>query len=112
MIVEKAISLQELKQIAAGGFGNMVKAVVDLERRVMAVDGHLHSDLEAALLEDGSQSRHLWGINFYPDVPGEGFVEFDSMINLRPAQGNTSRGVDSGSTQAAIRALVGTLVTR
>jgi len=93
-------------------FGNMVKAVVDVKREIMAVDAELHADEEAYLLEQGSDQRDLWGINLYPEVSGDDFVEFDSMINLRPAQGNRSRGVEDAKTQEKIRSIVSTLVTR
>ena len=79
----------------AAMFKNMVKAVVDIEREVIAVDSELHSDLEALLLDNGSLQKNLWGINLYPDSDEEGFVEFDSVINLKPSQKNMSRGVDN-----------------
>ena len=88
--------------MAADTFGDMVKAVVDVERELIAIEAELHSDLEAALLEDGSQQKNLWGINFYPDMPGDGFVEFDSMINMRPSQGNKSRSVQYAQIRAKI----------
>ncbi|OGW90571.1 MAG: hypothetical protein A3D28_00770 [Omnitrophica bacterium RIFCSPHIGHO2_02_FULL_63_14] len=110
-LITKAIPLDTVRHMAAAGFGNMVKAVVDVERGLLAVDAELHADLEAALLQDGSRQQDLWGINLYPDAPGDEFLEFDSMINLRPSQGNTSRGVEDERRRAAIRALVGRLVT-
>jgi Protein of unknown function (DUF5674) len=94
-IVDAAISLTELKAMAQGRFGNMVKAVVDVERRIMAVDGELHADEEAILLENGSRQENLWGINIYPELEGSDRIEFDSVINIRPSQGNRSRGVDN-----------------
>jgi len=81
--------------MATAMFGNMVKAVCDINREIIAVDAELHSDLEALLLEDGSKQKDLWGINYYPDAEENEFVEFDSMINLRPSQGNNSRGVEN-----------------
>lgn len=76
----------------------------------MAIGGELHSDEEAALLDDGSKQSDLWGINLYPGEQGEGFIEFDSMINVKPAQGNPSRDVMDASTRARIRAAVTHLV--
>jgi len=93
-IIKELLTLDELNQMALK-FGNMVKAVVDVERELLAVDGELHSDLEALLLEAGSKQRNLWGINLYPELKSEEFVEFDSMINMRPSQGNMSRGVEN-----------------
>lgn len=102
-IVTDAISRADLVAIAAGQFGDMVKVVVDVDRGVMAVGAELHSDEEAALLEDGSEQSSLWGINLYPVEHGEAFVEFDSMINVRPSQGSRTRGVENASLQARIR---------
>ena len=73
--------------------------------------GELHADEESVLLERGSRQSGLWGINLYPDAyPGEDWVEFDSMINSRPGQGNRSRSVDDPHTQEEIRAVVARLV--
>ena len=105
-ILDKQITLEELKETAAGSFGDMVKAVVDTERVLLAIDAELHSDLEALLLGNGSAQHNLWGINLYPDLAGVDLVEFDSLINLRPSNGNTSRGVDDESTRGKIRSVV------
>jgi len=105
-IIAKTITITELKTIAGELFGDMVKAVVDVERQVLAIDAELHADLEAVLLQDGSKQSNLWGINFYPDVRGEDFLEFDSMINVRPSQGNRSRGVEDKNLQKKIIQIV------
>jgi hypothetical protein len=93
IIVDKEITIQELREMAEKMFGKMIKAVVDGEKSIMAVDAELHADAEAYLLENGSNQRNLWGINLYPEVHGDDFIEFDSMTNLRPSQGNRSRGL-------------------
>lgn len=105
-ILEKIVTMDELKKIAADTFGDLVKAVVDINRELIALDAELHSDLEALLLENGAQQNNLWGINFYPDLKGEDFVEFDSMINMRPSQGNISRGIDNETTRQKIIEIV------
>jgi len=76
------------------------------------VDAELHADQETLLLESGSRQQDLWGINFYPDVPGDDWLEYDSMINLRPATGNRSRGVDDPAVRERIREIVTRLVRR
>ena len=101
-IVEKKISLDHLKQIAKERFGDMVKAVVDVERGIMAVGGELHADEEALLLEQGSKQENLWGINLYLEKPKSEWLEFDSMINIRPGQNNLSRSVENTEIQKAI----------
>lgn len=87
-------------------FGDMVKAVVDIDRELIAVDAELHSDLEALLLQDGSKQKNLWGINLYPEMQGDEFVEFDSMINMRPSQDNRSRGVEDENIRKQILKIV------
>ncbi len=104
------VSRMELRQMAVGLFGDLIKAVVDVERGIMAIDAELHSDEEALLIENGSDQNKLWGINLYPELDGEGFLEYDSMINLRPSQGNRSRGVESPETRAQIESIVAGLV--
>ena len=106
------IPLDELRRLAAERFGDLVKAVVDLERRILLVDADLHADQEAELLAGGSLQQHLWGINLDPDLAESDWLEFDSMINLRPSFGNRSRGVDDPATRERIAALVRELVRR
>ena len=105
-IINDRLTRPELQEMAAKIFGNLVKAVVDIDRKILAVDAELHSDLEALLLQEGSHQKYLWGINLYPEIPGEDFIEFDSMINLRPSQGNKSRGVDNEDIRKKIIAVV------
>jgi hypothetical protein len=109
-ILTAPISLDEVRRMAREQFGDFVKAVVDVERGVMAVGGDLHADEEAVLLEDGARQADLWGINLYPDRVGADLIEFDSMINVRPAQGNRSRGVEDAGTRQKIQDIVRRLV--
>ena len=78
----------------------------------MAVDSELHADLEKFLIENGSYQENLWGINIYPDLEDEDFVEFDAMINIRPRQNNRSRGVEDPSLRKFIFNIVGNLIQR
>lgn len=106
-----SIGVRELETMAENMYGDLVKAVVDVAKRTMVVDAGLHVDEEQLLLEAGSAQGDLWGINLYPDSYGEeDFVEFDSMINIRPAQGNRSRSVDDANVRALILEIVGEIV--
>ena len=111
-IVEENISIHELKKMASKMFGNLVKAVVDVEKNILIVDAELHSDQEAYLLQLGSKQENLWGINIYPELPIEERVEFDSMINLRPSQGNNARGVESEEIQKKILNIVNSKIKK
>ena len=109
-IVRDTFSRDELTEIAKGQFGDMVKAVVDVEHRIIAIGGELHSDEEAVLLDQGSAQRYLWGINLYPGKPPDQWIEFDSMINVRPSGGNRSRYVESPEIREAINKIVNQLI--
>lgn len=96
----------QLRTMAERSFGGLVKAVVDVKLDLLAIDADMHSDLEALLLDGGSAQADLWGINLYPDLPPDSFLEFDSMINVRPSNGNVTRGVDDRETRLAVAAVV------
>jgi hypothetical protein len=103
-IVREPITLDEIRSLARSQFGDFVKAVVDVGLGLMAIGGELHADEEALLLEQGSRQVDLWGINIYiyPDRVGTDRIEFDSMINVRPSQGNRSRSVEDPALRQQI----------
>ncbi len=108
-LVDTSITMAELHSMAEGRFGDLVKPVVDVRRNIMAVDADLHSDEEALLLENGSAQADLWGINLYPGLSSADWIEFDSLINIRPSRGNRSRGVDDPGIQTRIVDVVNSL---
>lgn len=86
---------------------NAIKAAVDIKKELLAVDSPMHYDCEQLLLENGSNQEDIWGINLYLDSDNiDDLIEFDSMINIRPAQGNRSRSVEDPEVQAKIKAVV------
>lgn len=91
--------------------GCMVKGVVDVDKGFLAIDAQLHADLEQLFLENGSLQDSLWGINLYPEDEGEDFIEFDSMINIRPRQNNRTRGVEDPETRQKITEVVQRWIT-
>lgn len=110
--VDKTVDLARLEKMAKEKFGNLVKAAVDVEKEVMVIDGELHADEEALLLERGSKQENIWGINLYPGKKGKDFIEFDSVINVRPTTGNLSRDVEDKKVRKKIREIVKKLVKR
>lgn len=111
-IIENPITIAALTLMAEAGFGEMIKAVVDVDLQLISIDAELHADLEAQLLENGSSQASLWGINYYPEIEDEDFIEYDSMINIRPAQGNRSRGVEDESIRRKIVAITNKWIIR
>ena len=88
----------------------MIKVVVDIDQNIMAINGELHSDQEAVLLKNGSKQSSLWGINIYPEVSKDSWIEFDSMINIRPRDNNKSRSVENENIQKRIVGIVNSLI--
>ena len=111
-LIDKSTTLNELKKLSSRMFGSLVKAVVDIKKEIMVVDAALHADEETYLLNVGSQQDDLWGINLYPDLKGENFIEFDSMINVRPRLNNYSRGVEDEKIRQKIIKIVKKLVKK
>jgi hypothetical protein len=109
-VIRDTVTRNDLREMARQQFGDMVKAVVDVEQGTMAIAGELHSDEEAILLDQGSLQQNLWGINLYPEKPAEEWIEFDSMINVRPSEGNRSRYVESAEIREAVIKIVHRLV--
>jgi len=104
------ISKQDLALIAQNHFANMVKAIVDIKKEIILIDAKLHADEEAYLIQQGSKQENLWGINLYPDLEGNNFIEFDCPINLRPSQNNLTRNIDNPQIRKKIINLVSKLI--
>src|SRR3989344_666143 len=112
-IIKDKIKIAELKEMQKNMLGNLVKAVVDIEKEIMAVDAPLHADLmEFLITEESSEPKNLWGINFYPEIEGENFIEFDSMINLKPGLGNRTRGVENKEIRKTIIKITSKLISK
>ena len=107
MVLDQRLERTDLLHIAEVLFdGEMIKGVVDIERRLLAIDAELHADLEELLLGTGSVQKNLWGINLYPEEEGEDFIEYDSLINIRPRQNNRSRGIEDAEIRNCVDEVV------
>jgi uncharacterized protein DUF5674 len=110
LLIDKPISIKDLREAGEELYGDMVKAVVDVKKKIMAAGAELHADEEAFLIERNSEQENLWGINLYTSRPGPDMLEFDSMINIRPRQNNRSRGVEDVNVRERIIQIVRALV--
>jgi hypothetical protein len=95
----------ELRRLVELFFDDMVKYVVDVGRGVVAVGGEMHADAEQVLLDDGARQADLWGANYYPGRGREECIEYTSLINIRPAQGNRSMEIQDPAVRERVREL-------
>jgi hypothetical protein len=112
VITDRPIDGSTLQALTAHWFGDMVKLVIDIDRRVVAIGGELHADAEALLLERGSRQSNLWGANYIPGAGPAHCLELTALINIRPGQGNRSMVVQDPGIAARMRAIVDDLVGR
>ena len=108
-IIRSEIPWENILESAKQSFGDMVKVVSDIERVVMSHGGELHVDGEALLLEDGSRQQDVWGANILVDVPIGQNIEYSSMVNIRPSQGNRSLEIQDPDTKNRVRRVISTL---
>ena len=112
-IVKGKIKVKKLKKMAEKMHGDLVKAIVDVEKEIMAVDASLHADLfEFLIKEENSEPKNLWGINFHPSKENSDFIEFDSMMNVRPSLGNKTRSVENEELRNKIVKIANNLVEK
>ncbi len=109
-IIKNKISLQILKKLAGNNYGNMIKGVVDVELKIIALGGELHADAEAVLLQEGSQQKYLWGFNIYPDKLNDEKIQYSSFINIRPSQNNLALEIQSTELKEQIRQIIVSLI--
>lgn len=112
VIVERRLEGSELARLVHLFFDDMVKYVVDVERRIAAVGGQLHADAEQLLLADGSRQTDLWGANYYPGKGVSDCIEFTALINIRPAQGNRSMEIADAPVRDRVREITFELIGR
>lgn len=89
IVIDKPATKNQIKKMLSG-FGNYIKVVVDVEKKRLAGGGELHVDCEKVLLESGSRQEDLWGGGVAWE---EKRVEFNSLTNIRPKQGNSSQEI-------------------
>ena len=109
-IIKDKVSQADIKELARQTFGDMVKVVVDVERGIMAAGGEMHADCEQVLLDDGSKQENLWGANIYPGSSGDDFIEYQSLINIRPSVGNRNMEIEDEAIRGQVKLVIEKLV--
>jgi hypothetical protein len=109
-IIHTPITKEELQKKYMNFFKDMIKAVVDIEKEIIALDGELHADLESSLLEEGSYQNNLWGVNLYPLKDKENFIEYSALINIRPSQDNFSMEIENNQIKNKVKQVLEKLI--
>lgn len=109
-IIKERISLAELKRLAEENFGDILKGVVDVKRGVVALGGEFHVDANEALLKDGSDQENIWGINILLNKPKEQWLEFNALINIKPALNNRSMDIKDETIKKKIKEIINELI--
>jgi len=109
-IVSRSIPKKEILEKYNHFFRSMIKAVVDLKKEIIALDGELHADLEALLIEKDSRQENLWGINLYLEKPLKERIEYTALINIRPSQDNPSMEIENTRIRKKIGEVVNKLI--
>jgi hypothetical protein len=109
-VFDSRVSKEDLLALAQASYGDMVKGVIDVQKRLLALGGELHADCEQILLEKGSKQADLWGFNIYPEKSSDEYLEYDSMINIRPRQGNRGREIKDINLRRQIKDIIDNMV--
>ncbi len=110
-IIKEKITKDELKKIAQDNYGDMVKAVVDIKKEIMAIGGEFHSDAGVILVEQGGSSQEdIWGINIYPEKEKNEWLEFNSLVNIKPLKNNRNVEIESEEIKDKIKNIINKLI--
>lgn len=105
------ILVKELHEMAKKMDGNIVKADVDIAKKIVIIDMPMHFEGEQALLEKGSKQTDLWGINLFPAKYGsDEFIAYESMINIKVHNDNPSTTIKSAKIRAKITEIIDEVV--
>ena len=104
-IIDKPILESELREIAKEFYGEMIKGVADVRREILAMGGEYHMDANVFLIENGSKQGDVWGFNWYFDRLGDERIEYISLINIRPNQGNRIMEVQDSVLRDKIKSI-------
>ena len=109
-IIKEKITKDELEKLAKEFYVEMIKGVVDIKKRIIALGGEWHMDANQVLIKNGSKQENLWGFNIYLDKSKENRLEYNSLINIRPAQNNKSMEIENEEIKREIFEIVNNLV--
>ncbi len=110
-ILSEPIGRDEAREIGKPWYQELVKGVVDIDQGLIALGGEYHMDANVILIANGSKQSNVWGFNIYPDQTGDDFIEYTSLINIRPAVGNRTMVVEDEGIRNAMRDIIERLIS-
>ena len=105
-IVRQSISREQLDDIAREYYEDLIKGVVDVKRKIVALGGEMHADSEQVLLEDGSNQSDLWGFNILLDKNKNECLMYESFINIRPRDNNKGLDVEDPKIREQMKKII------
>ena len=104
-IIKELKTKNQLKELNQERFNYLAKVIVNIERKIIAIDGDLHSDGKV-LLEADSKQENVWSINIYHDFSRDQWIKFGSIINIRRNHNNLSRFIKDENIRKKITGVV------
>jgi hypothetical protein len=111
LVVHEPVDQETLNALAKEWHVSLVKGVADVKLGVIALGGEWHMDANNRLIAEGSEQQNIWGFNIYPDNKGNEAIEYTSLINIRPMQGNRSMEIADEGIRNAVRKTVAMAIT-
>ena len=105
-VIKENVSKEELSDIAKEFYVNMVKGAIDVENDIISLGGEYHVDANMVLIEHGSHQDNIWGFNLYLEKEGDDWIEYVSLINIRPADGNRSMFIENEQLRDKIKEII------
>lgn len=103
MILEKTtpFTKEEIQQLREQ-FDTYIKTVIDVTKRICSAGCDRHFESEKILLGEGSGQKDLWGGGIDLETKT---IDFNSFINIRPQQNNTSNEIQSEAVRKTFEEL-------
>lgn len=108
-VIQDQVDFKELWAQKEYDLGDIIKIVVDVEKKIIGVDAEMHADIEQLMLDQGSFQEDLWGANLVYGKNGY-TLEYTSFINIRPAQKNRAMEVKSKNLRKIIENIIKGLI--
>lgn len=97
--------------MARQGFGDMVKAVVDIKKEIIALGGEFHADGQELLVKKDSHPADTWGVNIYINKPKNKRIEFTALINIKPVLKHRSMRIQDAKLRAKIKRIIDNFIS-